>query len=153
MGGRPLHLGYRLDDVAQLGVLADGDGEADIQLSADGDHGVGVEAAVGPQREWSGGSGVTHPPHRLAQEVGGAPSRVGSTFAQPCHQHVPSASGYSEERVIAPLAGVVVALRTLLGQPKGLADGGVQVNGQRSVARTRPAAQAWASSSRLTRSN
>ena len=27
--GRPLRLGYGLDDVAQLGVLADGDGEAD----------------------------------------------------------------------------------------------------------------------------
>ena len=29
-----------------------------------------------------------------------------------------------------------MALRTLLGQPKGLADGGVQVDGQRSVARS-----------------
>ena len=39
--------------------------------------------------------------------------------------------------MIAPLAGVVVALRTLLDQPKGLAGGGVQVDGQRSVARSR----------------
>ena len=132
--GRPFRLGYGLDDVAQLGVLADGDGEADIQLSADGDHGVGVEPAVGPHGEWSGGSGVAYPPHGLAQEVSRAPRRVGATFAQACHQHVPSASGYSEERVIAPLAGVVVALRTLLGQPKGLAEGGVQVDGQRPVA-------------------
>ena len=38
--------------------------------------------------------------------------------------------------MIAPLAGVVVALRTLLDQPKGLADGGVQVDGQRIVARS-----------------
>ena len=41
--GRPLRLGYGLDDVAQLGVLADGDGEADALLSAGGDDGVGVE--------------------------------------------------------------------------------------------------------------
>ena len=39
--------------------------------------------------------------------------------------------------MIAALAGIVVALRTLLGQPKGLADGGVQVDGQRIIARSR----------------
>ena len=37
--------------------------------------------------------------------------------------------------MIATLAGVVVALRALLGQPKRLADGGVQVDGQRIIAR------------------
>ena len=44
---RPVLLGYDLDEIAQAFMLADGDGEADIQFSADGDHGVGVEAAVG----------------------------------------------------------------------------------------------------------
>ena len=67
--GRPVRLGYGLDDIPHALVLADGDGEADIQLSAGGDHGMGVEAAVGSQREWSGGSGVAHPSHRLTQEV------------------------------------------------------------------------------------
>ena len=120
------------------GVLADGDGEADALLSAGGDDGVGVEAAVGPHGERSGGSGVAHPPHRLPQEVGGAPRRVGSALAQPCHQHVAGSGGHGQQRVIAPLAGVVVALPTLLDQPKGLADGGVQVDGQRSTAGSGP---------------
>ena len=102
--------------LAQAGVLADGDGEADIHLAADGDDGVGVKAAVGPHREWSGGPGVAHPTHRLTQEVGGAPSGVGSTLAQSCHQHIAGASGDGEERVIAPLAGVAMVARPFLGQ-------------------------------------
>ena len=55
-------------------MLADGDGEADIRLAADLDHGVVIEAAVGPHRELSFGPGVAHPPYRLAQEVSGTPS-------------------------------------------------------------------------------
>ena len=55
-------------------VLPNGDGETDIQLAADGDDGVSVEAAVGPHRELSFGPGVAHPPYRLAQEVSGTPS-------------------------------------------------------------------------------
>ena len=86
--GRPVFLGYRLDELAQALVLADGDGEADIHLAADGDHGVGVKAAVGAHRELSPGPSVAHPSHRLTQEVGGAPSGVGAALAQPRHQHV-----------------------------------------------------------------
>ena len=56
-------------------MLADGAGEADIQFAADGDHGVGIEAAVGPHRELSPSPAVAHPPQRLTQEVGGT-SRV-----------------------------------------------------------------------------
>ena len=41
-------LGYGQGEVPQALVQADGDGEADIQLAADRDDGVGVEAAVGP---------------------------------------------------------------------------------------------------------
>ena len=67
--GRPVLLGYGLDDIAQAGVLADGDGEADIHPAAGGDDGVGVEAAVGPHRELSPGPGVAHPPHRLTQDT------------------------------------------------------------------------------------
>ena len=69
--------------------------------------------------------------------MSGAPRRVGPALAQPTHQHVAGDSGYGQQRVIAPLAGVVVALRTLLDQPNGLADGGVQVDGQRTIARSR----------------
>ena len=86
--GRPVRLGYGVDLAAQALVLADGDGGADLRLAADGDDGVGVEAAVGPHRELSRGTGVAHPTHRLTQKVAGAPSGVGAALAQPCHQHV-----------------------------------------------------------------
>ena len=97
-------------------MLSDGDGEADVLIAADGHDGVGVEAAVGPQGEWSGGSGVAHSAHRLPQEVGGAPSRVGPALAQPGHQHLSGARGHGQQRLIAPLAGVAVMARALLGQ-------------------------------------
>ena len=99
---------------------------------------MGVEAAVGPHGEWSGGSGMAYPSHRLTQEVGGASGRVGAALAQPSHQHVTGASGDGHQRVIAPLAGIAVVARPLLAQPVGLADGGVQVDGQRRVARSGP---------------
>ena len=72
--GRPVRLGYGLDEIAQAGVLADGDGEVDIRLSAGGYHAMSVEAAVGPHRELSSGPGIAYPSHRLPQEVGGAPN-------------------------------------------------------------------------------
>ena len=98
-------------------MLADGDGEADIQLAADGDHGVGIEAAVDPHRELSGGSGVAHSAHRLPQEVGRAPSGVGPALAQPCHQHVAGVRGHGQQWVIAPLAGVTMVAGPSLPSP------------------------------------
>ena len=103
---RPVRLRYGLDEVPQAGVLPNGDGETDIQLAADRDDGVGVEAAVGPHREWSFGPGVAHPSYSFTQEVGGAASGVGAALAQPGHQHVAGAGGDGQQRVIAPLAGV-----------------------------------------------
>ena len=58
---RPFRLGYGLDEVAQALVLPNGDGETEVQLAADRDDGVGVEAAVGPHRELSFGPGVSAP--------------------------------------------------------------------------------------------
>ena len=136
--GRPVGLGYDLDDVPQTGVLADGDGVSDLRLAAGGDDVVVVEATVGPHGELTRGAGIAHAAHRLAQEMGGAPGRVGPALAQPTHQHVAGSGGDGEERVIAPLASVVVALSALLAQPVGLADGGVQVDGQRIIARSGP---------------
>ena len=95
---------------------------------------MGVEAAVGPHRELPLGPGMAHPPHGLPQEVGGAPSGVGAALAQPGHQHVAGSGGHGRQRVIASLASVAMVSRPLLGQPVGLADGGVQVDGQRPVA-------------------
>ena len=92
-------------------MLADGDGVAHIHLAADGDDGVGVEAAVSPHRELPPGPAVAHPSHRLAQEVGGAPNSVGAALAQPSHQHVAGTGGHGQQRVIAPLAGVAVVAR------------------------------------------
>ena len=54
--GCPVRLWYGLDEIAQSGVLSDGDGEADIHLATDGNDGVGIEAAVGPHRERSRGT-------------------------------------------------------------------------------------------------
>ena len=120
---RPVRLGYGLDELPQALVLANCDGEADIQLAAERDDGVGVEAAVGPHRELSPGPGVAHPPHRLAQEVGGASHGVGAALPEPGHQHVAGAGGDGQQRVIAPLAGVAVVAGPLLGQSVSLADG------------------------------
>ena len=136
--GRPVRLGYGLDQVPQAFVLADGDGEAHVQLAADGYHAMGVEAAVGPHRELPAGPSVAHPPHRFTQEVGGATSGVGPALAQPAHQHVAGSGGDSQQRVIAPLAGIAVMTCPFLGQTVGLADGGVQVDGQRPVAGSGP---------------
>ena len=77
---------------------------------------------------------MAHPSHGLPQEVGGAPSGVGAALAQPGHQHVAGSGGHGQQRVIASLASVAMVSRPLLGQPVGLADGGVQVDGQRPVA-------------------
>ena len=121
--GRPVRLGYGLDQVPQAFVLADGDGEAHVQLAANGYHAMGVEAAVGPHRELPAGPSVAHPPHRFTQEVGGATSGVGPALAQPAHQHVAGSGGDSQQRVIAPLAGIAVVACPFLGQSVGLADG------------------------------
>ena len=123
--GGPLRLEYGLDDTAQALVLSGGDGEANLRLAADGDDVVGVEAAVSPHGELTRGTGVAHAAHRLPQEVGGAPRRVGPSLAQPTHQHLSGDGGHGQQRVIAPLASVVVALGAFLGQAVSLADGGV----------------------------
>ena len=59
-------------------------------------------------------------------------------WAPPCHQHVAGARGHGEDRVIASLAGVPMVASSLLAQPVGLAEGGVQVDGQRTVAGSGP---------------
>ena len=101
----------------------------------------------------SGGSGVSHSAQRLPQEVGGAPGGVGPALTQLGHQHLAGAGGDGQQRVIAPLAGVAVATGALVAQSVGLADGGIEINGQRAVAGPPPAAHARANNSRLTRSS
>ena len=59
-------------------------------------------------------------------------------LAQPRHQHGAGSGGNGQQRVIASLAGVAMVAGTLLGQTVGLADGGVQVDGQRPIAGSRP---------------
>ena len=70
--------------------------------------------------------------------MGGAASGVGPALAQAGHQHVAGAGGDGQQRVVAPLAGIAVVACALLGQSVGLADGGIQVNGQGPVAGSRP---------------
>ena len=135
---RPGIFRYGLDDIVQAFVLAEGDGEADIHLAADGYHAMSVEAAVGPHRELSPSPGVAHSPHRLTQEVGGAAGGVGPALAQPGHQHVSGSGGDGQQRVIAPRTGVAVMAGPLLVQSVGLADGGIQVDSQGCVAGSGP---------------
>ena len=54
---------------------------------------------------------AAHPPHRVTQEVGGAPSDVSPACAEPDHQHVAGSGGDGQHGVIAPLAGVAVGQR------------------------------------------
>ena len=70
--------------------------------------------------------------------MGGAAGGVGPALAQPGHQHVSGAGGDGQQRVVDPLAGIAVVAGALLGQSVGLADGGVQVNGQGPGAGSRP---------------
>ena len=53
-------------------------------------------------------------------------------------QHVAGTGGGREQRVIATGAGIVVVACPLLGQSRGLADGRVQVDGQRRIAGSGP---------------
>ena len=106
-------------------MLSDGDGEANIVIATYVDDVAGVEAAVGAHGELTGGPGVAYTAHRLTQEVGCAPTGVGSTLAQSGHQHIASSRSHGHQGVIASLATVVVATGALLVQPVGLADGGV----------------------------
>ena len=61
-----------------------------------------------------------------------------TSAALPGHQHLAGAGGDGQQGVIAPLAGIAVVARSLLGQSIGLADGRVQVDGQGRVAGSGP---------------
>ena len=91
---------------------------------------MGVETGVGLHRELPPGPGVAHPSHRLAQEVGRAPGGDGPAAGGPGHQHLAGGGSHGQQRVIAPLASVAVAARSLLGQAVGLTDGGIEVDGK-----------------------
>ena len=97
-------------------MLADGDGEAHVQLAADGYHAMSVEAIVSPHRELPHSAAVANPGRRLTQEVGGAPGGVGPALAQAGHQHVAGAGGHGQQRMVALGAGVAVVARPLLVQ-------------------------------------
>ena len=78
---------------------------------------MGIEAAVGPHRELSPDPAAANPAHRFTQEVRRAAGGVGPALAQPGHQHVAGAGGDSQQRVIAPLAGVAVVACPSLVSP------------------------------------
>ena len=128
------------------GFITDRDGEL-LELEADHRRHAEIENAI---RDLKYGVGLNHLPSgrfaangawlavHLPQEVGGAAGGVGPALAQPGHQHVSGAGGDGQQRVVAALAGIAVVAGALLGQSVGLADGGVQVNGQGPVAGSRP---------------
>ena len=70
--------------------------------------------------------------------MGGAAGGVGPALAQPGHQHVSGAGGDGQQWVVASLAGIAVVAGALLGQSVGLADGGIEVDGERRVAGSGP---------------
>ena len=87
-----------------------------------------MEAGVGPQGELSCCSRAPDPPDPLAQEVGGAPDRVGPALAQARHQDVARAGGDREEGVVAAHLGVPVVEGTLLSEAVRLADRRVEID-------------------------
>ena len=114
-------------------MLSDGDGEADVGLSADRDDVLGVEAAVGAHGELTCGACVSHPGYGLSQEVCCATGGVGTTPSQSGHQHVAGSCGDGQQRVIASLSSVSVVSGAFLVQSVGLTDRGVEIDGQRTV--------------------
>ena len=95
---RPGIFGYRLDEMAQAFVLADGDGEAHVHLAADGYHAMSVEAAVGPYRELLRGPRRSVPAPPSPAESGRRPGRcwrgprAAGTSAHPrCRRRWPTA--------------------------------------------------------------
>ena len=148
---RPGIFRYRLDEIVQAFVLADGDGEAHVHPAADGYHAMSIEAAVGPHSEPPAGPGVAHRP-TVSRRKWAAPRAV---LARPSRSRaismspVPAATA-SQQRVIAPGAGVAVVAGALLGQSIGLADGLVQVMVKGELPGPAPVAHARASNWRLT---
>ena len=71
--GRPVLLGYGLDETAQAGTLADMEKRTSIRPGGD----RGCRSRCRPAPQLTPGPGVAHPPHRLPQEVGGTPSGDG----------------------------------------------------------------------------
>ena len=97
---RPGIFGYRLDEIVQAFVLADGDGEAHVHPAADGYHAMSVEAAVGPHRELAPGSAVAHPSHRLTQEMGGTAVRNASASSM---QSPPASADVTRVIILSPV--------------------------------------------------
>ena len=93
---------------------------------------MAIEAAVGPQCPLAPARRTRLTVSRRKRRRGRCPpSRRRDISTSP----VPAAMANSG---LAPLAGIAVVACPLLGQSVGLADGGVQVNGQGPVAGSRP---------------
>ncbi len=116
---------------------AERDREADVHLPADRDDIVGIEATVGAHGELPCGPGSTDAPDRLAQEVGGAADGVRPALTKPRHEHVTRAGGDGEQRVVAAHSCVPVMDAALLREAVRLADGGVEIDRERSGAGSR----------------
>jgi hypothetical protein len=97
---------------------------------ADRHHLVRVEPRVSAHGQLATGPGLPHSPDRLAQEVGGTSHRVGVSLAQARHEHVAGPGGNGKQRMVSAHPGVAVVTGALLLQPVGLADRGVEIDGQ-----------------------
>ena len=115
------------------------DGEGHLGPAAGVDDASAVEARVGPQHEGTGGTRRPHPTEGLGEEARRSPTRVGIAAAQADVQDVSGPRRHGVERVVAPDVVVGEVGPALFGQAVGLMDGGVDIDGERLDARTRPA--------------
>ena len=112
-------------------MLADGDAEADTHRAAHGDHGVGIEARVGPHGELAARACRSDAADRLSQEVGGPPNGIGTAATQPRREDVARAGRDREQRVIAADMAVREVGAAFLSETVRLADGRVQIDRER----------------------
>jgi hypothetical protein len=117
-------------------VQAYGDGEAHLSFPAGLHHLLVVEARVGPQGEGPGGFGPPDPLHRLRDETGCPAGGMGRASAQAGMEYFPAPRGHGEQGMVAAYVGVGESVPPGLLQAVGLADGGVDVYGERRVSRS-----------------
>ena len=131
---RPACFGDGLDGPDHGFVLIDGDGVADIVVSARLHHLLRVEPRVGPQGELPGGTGPSPRPG-LPHEPGCAPARSGRSLPLADMQDLPGVGPGGDQRMFAEHSGVAIGSPLFL-LPIDLLDGGVDVDGHRGIART-----------------
>ena len=106
---------------------ADTHGVADVQALQGGQGGVGPEARIEAQDQFSGGPGPAHPGHELLHEALGPALGVGRPLAHADVEDLARPRPHGDQGVVAEHLGVAIA-GSVLGLAAYLADGGVEVD-------------------------